>query len=238
MAANDIAITWLGHAAFSITTTEGKVVLIDPFLSGNPACPDELREPQTVDVILITHGHGDHLGDAVPIALRTQPAAVITTADIANWLEKQGVGNIVGMNKGGTVRAAGLAVMMVHAEHTSTITDGETLVPAGESVGYVITFSNGVRLYAAGDTALFGDMALIGRRYRPDIAILPIGDHYTMGPDDAAEACRMLGVKQVIPCHYGTFPLLTGTPAALRAAAGDIDGLEICELAPGETLRL
>ncbi len=236
MAANDIAITWLGHAAFSITTTEGKVVLIDPFLSGNPACPDELREPQTVDVILITHGHGDHLGDAVPIALRTQPAAVITTADIANWLEKQGVGNIVGMNKGGTVRAAGLAVMMVHAEHTSTIMDGDTLIPAGESVGYVITFSSGLRLYAAGDTALFGDMALIGRRYRPDIAIVPIGDHYTMGPDDAAEACRMLGVKQVIPCHYGTFPLLTGTPAALRAAAGDIDGLEICEMRPGETL--
>ena len=236
MAANDIAITWLGHAAFSITTTEGKVVLIDPFLSGNPACPDELREPQTVDAILITHGHGDHLGDAVPIARRAQPEAVITTADMSHWLEKQGVANVVGMNKGGTVRAAGLAVMMVHAEHTSTITDGETLVPAGESVGYVITFSSGVRLYAAGDTALFGDMALIGRRYRPDIAILPIGDHYTMGPDDAAEACRMLGVKQVIPCHYGTFPLLTGTPAALRAAARDINGLEICEMRPGETL--
>lgn len=236
MAANDIAITWLGHAAFSITTPEGRVVLIDPFLSGNPACPADRKEPPTVDVILITHGHGDHLGDAVPIALRAQPEAVVTTADMSHWLEKQGVANIVGMNKGGTVRVAGLAVMMVHAEHTSTITDGDTLVPAGESVGYVVTFSSGLRLYAAGDTALFGDMALIGRRYRPDIAIVPIGDHYTMGPEDAAEACRMLEVKRVIPCHYGTFPALTGTPAALRAAARDIDGLEICELEPGETL--
>ena len=238
MASNNIAITWLGHAAFSIVTPEGKVVLIDPFLSGNPVCPANLKEPQTVDVILITHGHGDHLGDAVPLAARTQPEAVVTTADISYWLGKQGVGNVIGMNKGGTIRVADLAVMMVHAEHTSTIMDGDTLIPAGESVGYVVTFSNGLRLYVAGDTALFGDMALIGRRYRPDAAILPIGDHFTMGPDDAAEACRLLGVKRVIPCHYGTFPLLTGTPAAFRAAAQDIGDLEICELQPGETIRL
>ena len=143
MAANDIAITWLGHAAFSIMTPEGKVILIDPFLSGNPVCPANLKEPQTVDVILITHGHGDHLGDAVPLAARTQPEAVVTTADISYWLGKQGVGNVIGMNKGGTIRVADLAVMMVHAEHTSTIMDGDMLIPAGESVGYVVTFSNG-----------------------------------------------------------------------------------------------
>ena len=238
MAVNEVTITWLGHAAFRIDTPENRVVLIDPFLTGNPECPDALKDPNTVDVILITHGHGDHLGDTVPLALRTQPEAVVTTADISHWLNTKGVANVVGMNKGGTVRASGLAVMMVHAEHTSSIMDGETLVPAGESVGYVITFSSGLRLYAAGDTALFGDMALIGRRYRPDIAIVPIGDHYTMGPDDAAEACRLLGVRRVIPCHYGTFPLLTGTPAALRAAARDIDSLEICEMRPGETLRV
>ena len=238
MAANEIAITWLGHAAFSIVTPENKVVLIDPFLTGNPACPEELKNPETVDVILITHGHGDHLGDAVPIARHARPEAVVTTADMSHWLEKQGVVNIVGMNKGGTIHAADLAVMMVHAEHTSTIMDGDTPVPAGESVGYVITFSNGLKLYAAGDTALFGDMALIGRRYRPDAALLPIGDHFTMGPDDAAEACRLLGVKRVIPCHYGTFPLLTGTPEAFQAAARDISGLEICALRPGETLRI
>ncbi len=236
MALNQIAITWLGHAAFRIVTPEDKVVLIDPFLKGNPACPEDLKEPDSVDVILITHGHGDHLGDAVPIAHRAEPEAVVTTADIANWLGQQGVANTVGMNKGGTIHAADLAVMMVHAEHTSTIMDGDTLVPAGESVGYVVTFSNGLKLYAAGDTALFGDMALIGRRYQPDVAILPIGDHFTMGPDDAAEACRMLGVKRVIPCHYGTFPLLTGTPDAFRAAAQDIEGLEICVLQPGETI--
>ncbi|MDE2815870.1 MAG: metal-dependent hydrolase [Chloroflexota bacterium] len=236
MAANGISITWLGHAAFSITTPENKVVLIDPFLEGNPVCPDDLKKPDTVDAILITHGHGDHLGDTVSIAQRTEPEAVVTTADISRWLEQQGVANIVGMNKGGTIHVVDLAVMMVHAEHTSTIMDGDTLVPAGESVGYVVTFSNGLKLYVAGDTALFGDMALIGRRYQPDIAILPIGDHFTMGPDDAAEACRMLGVQRVIPCHYGTFPLLTGTPYAFRAAARDICGLEINELQPGETI--
>ena len=238
MAANDIAITWLGHAAFSIVTPENKVVLIDPFLTGNPACPEDLRDPETVDVILITHGHGDHLGDAVPIARRARPEAVVTMADMSHWREKQGVANIVGMNKGGTIHTAGLAVMMVHAEHTSTIMDGDTLIPAGESVGYVVTFSSGLKLYAAGDTALFGDMALIGRRYRPDAALLPIGDHFTMGPDDAAEACRLLGVKRVIPCHYGTFPLLTGKPEAFQAAARDIGNLEICALRPGETLRI
>lgn len=238
MASNQIAITWLGHAAFSIVTPEDKVVLIDPFLSGNPACPEDLKEPDRVDVILITHGHGDHLGDAVSIAHRTEPEAVVTTADISHWLGQQDVANVVGMNKGGTIHAAELSVMMVHAEHTSTIMAGDTLIPAGESVGYVVTFSSGLKLYVAGDTALFGDMALIGRRYRPDAALLPIGDHFTMGPDDAAEACRMLGVKRVIPCHYGTFPLLTGTPDAFRAAAQDISGLEINELQPGETIRV
>ncbi len=238
MAASSIAVTWLGHAAFSIVTPEDKVVLIDPFLEGNPACPADLKEPDSVDVILITHGHGDHLGDAVPIARRTEPEAVVTTADISHWLGQKGVANIVGMNKGGTIHVADLAVMMVHAEHTSTIMDGDTLIPAGESVGYVVTFSNGLKLYVAGDTALFGDMALIGRRYCPDAALLPIGDHFTMGPDDAAEACRLLGVQRVIPCHYGTFPLLTGTPDAFRAAAQDISGLEICVMQPGETLSL
>ena len=238
MAASSIAVTWLGHAAFSIVTPEDKIVLIDPFLTGNPACPEDLKEPDSVDVILITHGHGDHLGDAVSIAQRAEPEAVVTTADIANWLGQQGVANIVGMNKGGTIHVADLAVMMVHAEHTSTIMDGDTLIPAGESVGYVVTFSNGLKLYVAGDTALFGDMALIGRRYQPDAALLPIGDHFTMGPDDAAEACRLLGIECVIPCHYGTFPLLTGTPDAFRAAAQDISGLEICVMQPGETLSL
>lgn len=238
MSANNVAITWLGHAAFSICTPEDKTVLVDPFLSGNPACPAELKNPQNVDVILITHGHGDHLGDTVPLAQRTQPEAVVTTADISRWLEQQGVGNLVGMNKGGTIHVVDLAVMMVHAEHTSTIMDGDTLIPAGESVGYVVTFSSGLRLYVAGDTALFGDMALIGRRYRPDVAIIPIGDHFTMGPADAAEACRMLGVKQAVPCHYGTFPLLTGTVEAFRAAAQDISGLEVCAIRPGETISV
>lgn len=238
MAANEIAITWLGHAAFSITTPEGKVVLIDPFLAGNPACPDELKEPDTVDVLLVSHGHGDHLGDAVPIALRTAPEAVVSTVDIAGWLEQQGVANAIGMNKGGTIRVADLAVKMVHADHTSSIAEDGRLVAGGESVGFIVTFSSGLKLYFAGDTALFGDMALFGRLYQPDLAILPIGDHFTMGPEDAAEACRMLGVKRVIPCHYGTFPLLTGTLEAFRGAAEDISDLEICAMQPGETIRV
>ena len=238
MAANDIAITWLGHAAFSITTPEGKVVLIDPFLAGNPACPDELKDPATVDVLLVSHGHGDHLGDTAPIALRTAPEAVVSTVDIAGWLGQQGVANAIGMNKGGTIHVADLAVKMVHADHTSSICGRR---PAGcrrrERRFHHHVLQRLEALLRRGYRALWRHGALR--------QALPTGPGHSPhrrpfhhGAGDAAEACRMLGVKRVIPCHYGTFPLLTGTLEDFCAAAEDIGGLEICAMQPGETIRV
>jgi L-ascorbate metabolism protein UlaG (beta-lactamase superfamily) len=229
-------LTWLGHAAFRITTPSGKVVVIDPFLSANPACPPALKKPDRVDIMLITHGHGDHLGDAVALANQFKPE-IVCIADMGAWLGSKGIEKVIGMNKGGTVAVGGIEVTMVHALHSSWIDDGGQIVYGGEAAGYVIQLPGGLTIYHAGDTQVFGDMKIISDLYKPELALLPIGDHYTMGPREAALAIRLLDIKHVVPMHYGTFPVLTGTPERLRELTQDIAGLEIHALKPGESFE-
>lgn len=237
-----VTVTWLGHATFLLGTPEGKTVLVDPWLQGNPNCPREFHEI-TTDAILITHGHGDHTGDALAAAARCR-GRVVAMVELAMQLQSQGLAEerLVAMNKGGAVELpeAGVTVVMTDARHSSSITTEQgTTEYAGEAAGYVVRFSDGTRLYIAGDTCLFGDMDLIRLLESPGAAILPIGDYYTMDPRAAAHACRLLGVKQVIPCHYGTFPVLTGTPTQLRHECETL-GLKtrIIELAPGDATKI
>lgn len=228
-------ITWLGHATFIVQGPDGKRYLIDPFIEDNPACPDDLKDVGELDAILITHGHGDHMADAVKIAKRTG-APVVCIIEVGNWLNGQGVDNVIAMNKGGSTDVAGIRVHMTHAIHSAGISDGNDTLYGGEAAGFVLEFSNDFKLYHAGDTCVFGDMALIAKLLAPDWALLPIGDYYTMGPRSAAEAIRLLGVKTVIPMHYGTFPVLSGTPKELADEASDISGLEILTIDPGESI--
>ena len=234
---NGLRLTWVGHATWIMETPGGKRVLIDPWVSGNPVVTDELRDPGPADVILLTHGHSDHTGDVVDLAARHSPSAVLAMVELGDYLESKGVENVIGYNKGGTVEAAGLRFTMVDAHHSSSIQDGDTIVYTGEPAGYIVTLEDDRRVYVAGDTCVFGDMALIGRLYKPDIAILPIGDFFTMGPFEAAEAIRLLGVRTVVPTHYGTFDALTGTPDALRSEASDVQGLEVLDVPPGGTVE-
>ena len=226
-----LAITWLGHSAFRLRTPGGKEVLLDPWYTGNPAFPEPAR-PKAADLILISHGHSDHITDAAAMAKQTG-ATVVAIWEITSWLSTKGVQNIEPMNKGGTITAKGLRITMTDARHSSSF-DDNGIVYLGDPAGFVIKLENDQVLYYAGDTALFGDMRLIGELYSPDIAFLPIGDRFTMGPDTAALAARWLGVRQVVPMHYGTFPLLTGTPEQLeKHLAGS--GIEVLKLKPGET---
>ena len=225
----DVPVTWLGHASFRVDSPEGKRIYVDPFLNGNPKCPESELEPERVDVIALTHGHGDHVGDTVALGKKFSPE-IVALLELNGWLGKQGLDvPDMGPNKGGTVEAGGVKFTLVNAFHSSASENGEYL---GESNGLVLTFSNGTSIYFAGDTCVFSDMQLIGRIYSPDVAVLPIGGYFTMAPREAAVALELLGSKRCIPCHYGTFPVLTGTPDDLRKVA---PGVEIIELQPGET---
>lgn len=228
-------ITWLGHSTFRIATASGKVVLLDPWVSGNPACPEPLKKFDRLDAMLISHGHGDHMADAVQLAKQFRPQ-IVCNYEIHLWLGSKGVQNTCPMNKGGTQKVGEIEVTMTHAMHSSGIEDDGKVIYGGEPCGYVVRLPGGLTIYHAGDTAVFGDMKLIGELYAPDVACLPIGDLFTMGPKEAARAIRLLNVRHVIPMHYGTFPVLTGTPAALRELTQDVAGLEIHTLKPGEML--
>ena len=228
-------LTWLGHAAFRITTPAGKVVVVDPWVQSNPMCPQELKSFERVDTLLISHGHFDHIADAVELAKKHAPQ-IVAIYETCVWLQSKGVTNTSPMNKGGTQKVGELEITMVHAIHSCGIQDGDKIIYGGEASGYVVRLPGGLTIYHAGDTAVFGDMKLIGDLYKPDVALLPIGDHFTMGPREAALAIRLLGVRHVIPMHFATFPLLTGTPERLREETKDISGLEIHALKPGESL--
>ena len=224
-------LTWLGHATFRVDTPGGKRIYVDPFLNGNPKCPASELEPERVDAILITHGHGDHYGDAIELAGKFG-CTVVAPVELADWLQGKGVESVRDPNKGGTVVLDGVKVTLTHAQHSSSTNDGTY---AGEPCGLVVELEDGFTLYFAGDTNVFGDMALIARIYAPDVAVLPIGDHYTMGPREAAVALELLGVRRCVPCHYGTFPVLTGTPEQLRELA---PGVEVITSEPGEAVEL
>lgn len=227
-----IKLTWLGHATFRVETTAGKTIIIDPWIMGNPMCPQADKKVSKVDILLCTHGHGDHIGDAVEIAKKHKPV-VVGIPELCRWLGTKGVAQLAEMNKGGTQSVGDSKVTMVHADHSCGISDGDQMVYGGEACGFVIEFSNGVKIYHAGDTNVFGDMQIIRELYAPDIVMLPIGDHYTMSPREAAYACRLLKPKTVIPMHFGTFPVLRGTPAQLEKLVPEF---EVVEMKPGVTI--
>jgi L-ascorbate metabolism protein UlaG (beta-lactamase superfamily) len=231
----DLAITWLGHAAIHLTTPQGTEILIDPFLEHNPKYPKSYKLPDHLDLLLLTHGHMDHISDAVSVAKKHGPQ-VVAIFELASWIGSKGIKDIVGMNLGGSYRYKDVTVSMVEAQHSSSIQDGDKSLYAGDAAGFVLTIENAPVLYHAGDTSLFSDMRLIHELYSPEIGMLPIGDHYTMGPKAAALAAKYLGLKKVIPIHYGTFPQLTGTPVELEAHLKG-SGVDVLTPQPGETIH-
>lgn len=236
MAHAKTALTWLGHGTFLFRTPQGRRILVDPLVKGNPACPDDKKTLPALDLILATHGHFDHIGDAVEIAAATG-APVAGCFEVCQWLSRRGVAQVLPMNKGGTQLLAGTRVSMVHAVHSSSHIDESGITYLGEAAGYVLGFDPGPTVYFAGDTAVFGDMQLIGELYKPTVAVLPIGDLFTMGPEAAAKACALLAIKRVVPMHFGTFPALTGTVQALRALV-EPKGIDVMSMKPGDTVEI
>ena len=229
----DATMTWLGHASFRIDSPGGKRIYIDPWLD-NPKCPEGEKEPERCDLIALTHGHGDHVGSVVGLTEKFGPIPIVAMIELKTWLIAQGAktDDLPGSNKGGTVDLDGVKFTLTDASHSSGSDDGAYL---GEAAGIVVELENGTKVYFAGDTCVFGDMALIRRIYAPDVAVLPIGGHFTMDPREAAVACELLGAKRVVPCHYGTFPLVAGTPDELRKLA---PGVDVVDVEPGGTVDL
>jgi len=227
-----LSITWYGHATFVVSTPGGRRIVFDPWLTGNPKAPWGARIDKA-DVICVTHGHADHTTDVVNVA-RATGAPVVAVFELANYFQGKGLKDVVGMGVGGTVDVKGLKISMTPAVHTSSIEEDGKVLYVGTATGFVVRLEDNRSIYFAGDTALFGDMRLIREMYAPEIAFLPIGDHYTMDPAAAALACEMLGVRQVVPMHYGTFPALTGTPDELKKLV-EARGVDVLVLKPGET---
>ena len=225
-------LTWLGHAAFRIDTDSGKRIYVDPFLQNNPKTPDTEKQPERVDIIAVTHGHSDHAGEVPALSKQFPDAQIVAQVELKGWLGAQGanVGDLPGINKGGTQEIDGVKFTLTDARHSSGTPDGGY---GGEAAGLVIR-ADGKSVYFAGDTCVFGDMALIARLYKPDVAVLPIGDWFTMGPEEAAVALELLGNPRCVPCHYGTFPLVSGSPDALaKLTSAQIDAIQ-----PGESTEL
>jgi L-ascorbate metabolism protein UlaG (beta-lactamase superfamily) len=230
-----IKLTWLGHSCFRIETPAGKSLIVDPWLAQNPATPDDMKDQPAMDSLLLTHGHFDHIGDAVALAKKYNPK-VVGIYELCMWMQKKGAKQVLPMNKGGSQMVDDVMVTMVHAQHSCGIQEDDGSISyGGEACGYVLTFENGLKLYHAGDTNVFGDMHIIHELYHPDIALIPIGDHFTMSPKEAAYACQLLRAKSVIPMHFGTFPLLKGTPEDLGRAVSGM-GIEVVAMKPGQTI--
>jgi L-ascorbate metabolism protein UlaG (beta-lactamase superfamily) len=230
-----VEITWLGHGTFQLRLESGEVIVLDPWTDGNPAYPAN-HSFERIDVMLISHGHFDHIHDAVPLAKRFNPT-VIAIFETGHWLESKGVQKVSAMNKGGTQVAGPLTVTMTHAVHSCGILDEGKILYGGEAAGYVLRFADGRSLYFAGDTNVFSDMTLIHDLYEPELVMLPIGDLFTMSPREAAAAVRMLKPQRVIPMHFGTFPPLTGRPDQLQELIKDTIATSVWELTPGKTVE-
>jgi L-ascorbate metabolism protein UlaG (beta-lactamase superfamily) len=226
-------ITWLGHATVLVQTAKGTNLLIDPFIEHNPKYPKGFALPEKIHYVLLTHGHGDHASDAVPVA-KKHKSNVVAIYELAAHMNKEGAENITGMNIGGTVQLDDVAVTMVEAKHSAGVEGKNGAQYAGVAAGYVLTITDGPVLYHAGDTTVFGDMKLIKDLYQPEIAMLPIGGFYTMGPKEAALAAQFIAPKAILPIHFGTFPPLTGTPDELDALLKG--SIEVIRLAPGESV--
>ncbi len=227
-----LEITWLGHGTFEFRLESGEVILMDPWTEGNPVYPKG-HTLKRLDAMLISHGHYDHIHDAVPLAQRFSPK-VVAIFETCTWLGSKGVQNTAPMNKGGSQVVGPITATMTHAVHSCGILDDGKIVYGGEAAGFVLEFPDARRVYFAGDTNVFSDMQLIEQLYRPDMAFLPIGDLFTMSPREAALACRMLKPKKVIPMHFGTFPPLTGRPEQLAELIRDLPGTQVWALEIGK----
>ncbi|MEZ5081384.1 MAG: metal-dependent hydrolase [Thermoleophilia bacterium] len=230
---NGNTVTWLGHGTWLWATSQGKRILVDPFLANNPTCPDDLKAPGPVDAVLVTHGHIDHIADLADF-VGDSGTPVFASWEVGAHLIGQGVAEVTQMGIGGTIETAGIRATMVFAAHGGGIgAPDDTMLEGGGAAGFMLHFPDGLVVYQAGDTDVFGDMALLAEIHRPDVAVLPIGDLFTMGPERAVHAVRLLGVTRVLCGHWGTFPGLTGTPEALRALVPP--DVEVPSLSPGDS---
>ena len=226
-----IKARWLGHSAFRIESPAGNVIYIDPFLSGNSTTPEQMKNPDDIDYILLTHGHEDHVGDTVELAKKTG-CKVVAQVELSQLLIKSGVSQeqSIEFNKGGTVDFEDFSVTLVSANHSSSF-GGEY---AGEAGGLVISFEDDLCFYHLGDTNIFGDLQIYGELYEPHVIAVPIGDHYTMGPEEAARCCEMINANIAIPIHYGTFPVLKGSPDEFKEFTEEFCDTEVWIPEPGE----